>query len=56
MYIHWCEDCNHAPAEGVLTVIRKGETQPTNMLVCQKCVDKLQPEDWIENNDLQGRP
>jgi len=52
IFIHWCEICNERPATGILTVIRKGEIEPTLMHACTKCVDGLDETDWIEHNDL----
>jgi hypothetical protein len=45
--IHWCEICNHAPSDGVLEVIRRGETEIDFMQACQSCVDNLKDDDWI---------
>lgn len=49
MFIHWCEICNHAPSDGILEVVRLGETELSPMHACQACVDNLDESDWIEN-------
>ncbi len=49
MMIYWCEICNSAPSDGVLEVIRRGETQTTLMQACLWCVEHLDETDWIEN-------
>lgn len=50
--IMWCEHCGKRPADGILTVLRHGETEPEQQWWCQGCVNKLKPEDWIIENDL----
>lgn len=47
--VQWCEVCNNAPAQGILTVIRRGETEQSFMHACLKCVNSLEDTDWIEN-------
>jgi hypothetical protein len=49
MIIYWCEICNNAPADGILEVLRRGETQTSPMHACLWCVDHLEDTDWIEN-------
>lgn len=56
MMIHWCEMCNHAPSDGVLSVLRNGDTELTYMQCCTKCVKSLDSTDWIDNAVQQGVP
>lgn len=45
--LHWCELCQAAPADGVLTIVRKGEVEPDYVQACNGCVRKLNEEDWL---------
>lgn len=45
--IKWCMLCNSGPANGRLTVIFDGETEPEVVDACAKCVRNIPPESWI---------
>lgn len=46
--IYWCSLCNAAPADGILTILRNGETQTEDVKACNGCVERLGKDDWID--------